>query len=242
MSELTGPTSEDRTTVVGRTGSGKTQFSCDLLATRNWTEMPWIVADYKREKLFLEIQRVLGPKWSREMKVTDKVPDKPGIYFVRPMPGTDDDAMEALMMRIWEHGRCGFYIDEGFMLPQRLPKYKAFTFLLTQGRSLEIPMIMLYQKPNWMNTFAKGQADFFAVFELNNKDDEEIIMKYVRPAVVKGRKITPNDGLPKYHCLWYEVGEGRSTVLRPARKRTEIMNAFAARVAVPARQQRTGVI
>lgn len=241
MSAITGPGVEDRTIVIGRTGSGKTQFSCDFLSTRNWSEMPWIIVDYKREKLIAEIGKALGPRWFKEIKPTDKVPDKPGLYVVRPLPH-EDAQMEALMFRIWEKGRVGFYVDEGFMLPQALPKYKGFNAILTQGRSLEIPTIVLYQRASWMNMNAKAQADFFAVFALNNKADAATVMDYIRPAVVSGRVITPTEGLPKYSCIWYEVSEDRSTVLRPARSRAEIIQAFRDRIAVPERRQRAGVI
>lgn len=241
MGAITGPGIEDRTIVIGRTGSGKTQFSCDLLSTRNWDQMPWIVIDYKREKLIAEIGKALGPKWFHDMRSTDPVPKRPGIYAVRAMPHEDAD-VEALMFRIWERGRVGFYVDEGFMLPQALPRYKGFNAILTQGRSLEIPTIALYQRASWMNMNAKAQADFFAVFALNSKTDAQTIMDYIKPAVVSGRVITPTDGLPKYNCLWYEVSEDRSTVLRPARSKPEIIQAFRDRIAVPERRNRAGVI
>lgn len=223
-----GPT--DRVTIIGKTGAGKTQFACAFLASRNWDEMPWIILDYKRDKLIKEIGAAMSRKMYRTMKVTDKIPDEPGIYHIHLLPGEDDEAAEELMLRIWEHGRCGFYIDEGYMLPQALPRWKAYTYLLTQGRSLEIPMIMLYQRVKWMNMFAKEEASFFAVFQLTGDGDVKAVGEYVKfPRNFAGQLITPNHGLPKYHCIWYDVGDGSSRVLRPAPGRKEIIRTFAER-------------
>ena len=52
---LRGPNDTDRTIIVGRTGSGKSQFAVALLSTRNWSEdkinptpaIPWFIIDYK---------------------------------------------------------------------------------------------------------------------------------------------------------------------------------------------------
>lgn len=235
MSAITGPTHEHRTVVIGRTGSGKTQWSADMLSTRDFDVRPWIVIDYKREKIFLDIQKAVGKDKFRELKVTDKLPKKPGLYIVRPLPVVDDEAVEDMLMRIWAEEDVGVYVDEGFALPQAYPKYKGLTILLTQGRSKGIPLILLYQRPTWMNRFAVAQADFFAVFDQNDIRDVKEVMNYIRPVLLpNGAHVKPNEGLPRFHSIWYEVGEGRASVLRPARQRQAIIQAFRERLRAPA--------
>lgn len=232
MTELTGPNDEHRTIVLGRTGSGKTQFSCDMLSTRNFDQIPWVVIDYKREEFFSDL---LKRKYARPIKCTDKPPQRPGVYIMRPSIKIDDDAVETFMLKCLDDEDIGIYIDEGYALPQR----DAFDLILTQGRSKHVPVIALYQRPVWMSRFAVAQADFFAAFEQNDMRDVKSIMNYIRPVKLQGggRLITPNDGLPKYHCIWYEVGEGRSTVLRPCRSKAEILEHFRQRLA-PGGQRR----
>lgn len=241
---MSAPGDTDRVAIIGRTGSGKTQFACAFLQSRSWDKMPWIILDGKGgegEKLIADIGKALrGTPYFHKMKVTDKIPSKPGLYHIRFLPD-EHQALEDLMMRIWEHGRCGFYIDEGYMLPQALPRWKGYTYLLTQGRSLEIPMIMLYQRPVWLNKFVIEQAGYFAVFSLNSDKDAKYVMDIIRPAkTFSGQIITPNEGLPRYHCLWYDVEDGQTTVLRPAPARADIIKAFADKAG--ARGKRTGFI
>lgn len=229
---LTGPTDEHRTVVLGRTGSGKTQFSCDMLSTRNYDEIPWVVIDLKREEFF---GTLLKRGYAKLIKCTDKVPHRPGIYVMRPDIKLDDDHLETFLMGCLKDEDVGLYIDEGYALPQR----DAFDLILTQGRSKHVPVVVLYQRPVWMSRFAVAQADFFAAFEQNDARDVKSIMNYIRPVKLPGtgQLITPNDGLPKYHCIWYEVGEGRSTVLRPCRSKAEILEHFRQRLA-PGGQRR----
>lgn len=232
---LQGPTDQQRTLVLGRTGSGKSQFAIALLSTRNWAEhdsdaMPWIIIDYKGEDLIDEIRRKNKGK-VKTISVHDKPPKKPGLYWMKPTPKTDDDAMEVFLWQVWKNGHTGLFIDEGFALPQK----DAFDAILTQGRSLHIPVICLYQRPAWMSRFAVAQADFFAVFDQNDERDLKTTKSFVKPAYTIDREgnkveITVYSELPKYHCLWYDVGGGVSTVLRPAPDKREIISLFNRRL------------
>lgn len=222
-----GPTDQQRTLVLGRTGSGKSQFSIALLSTRNWDEMPWVIIDYKGEDLIHEIRKD-NPGKIKQINVGDKPPKKPGLYWMRPTPKVDDEAMEKWLWAVWKQTHVGLFIDEGFALPQR----DAFDAILTQGRSLHIPVICLYQRPAWMSRFAVAQADFFAVFDQNDERDLKTTKAFVKPAIhpTTGEEITVYFELPAYWCLWYDVGRGVSTVLRPAPDKQAILSTFKKRL------------
>jgi hypothetical protein len=230
--EVHGPTDQQRTLVLGRTGSGKSVFAIALLSTRNFDEMPWVIIDYKGEDLIGEIRKHCKSK-IKTISVTDNPPTKPGLYWMKPVPKVDDDAMEIWLMKVWKRGHTGLFIDEGFALPQK----DAFDIILTQGRSLHIPVICLYQRPAWMSRFAVAQADFFAVFDQNDERDLKTTKAFVKPAKMidkEGNKVevTVYSELPKYHCLWYDVGRGYSSVLFPAPDPKQILSTFKKRLRV----------
>jgi hypothetical protein len=188
--------------------------------------MPWIIIDYKGEDLILDIMAA-NKGLITKIYPDSNIPKKAGLYYMHPTPVEDDVKMEAFLRRVHKSGYCGLFIDEGYALPQRA----AFDIILTQGRSLHIPVICLYQRPVWMSRFAIAQADFFAVFEQNDERDLKISKQFVKPAKGEnGEIISVFNDLPTYYCLWYDVGKGISSVLRPAPDRQMIIDTFSKRL------------
>lgn len=230
---LRAPTDQQRVIVLGRTGSGKSQFAIALLSTANWgfdgysrqAPIPWIIIDYKGEDLILDIMAA-NKGLVKELRVTDNPPKEPGLYYMHPTPKVDNDAMEAFLWKVWKQGNIGLFFDEGYMVPEK----DAFDAILTQGRTLHIPVICLYQRPAWMSRFAVAQSDFRAVFALDDERDEKTASMFVKPAIVKGERISVKTQLPNYYCLWYDVGEGQSSVLSPAPDRQAIIDTFTRRL------------
>jgi hypothetical protein len=236
---IEGPDNTKRTVVLGRTGSGKTQFSCHLLSGQNFVAIPergiegqpWVIIDYKGDEL---IQAIVRQNKVKEILSNKPPPTKPGLYYMRPRPHLDDDALENWLMRVWSQERVGIYIDEGYALPQKA----AFDMILTQGRSKRIPVIALYQRPVYMSRFAVAQADFFAAFDQNDERDLKTTNQFIKPVISDdGRRFGVYDQLPPYYCLWYNVGKGKTSVLRPAPSREVILRAFKDRLN-PTRQNR----
>lgn len=221
------PTDSDRVVIIGRTGSGKSVFACHFLSSRNFTSMPWVIIDIKGDNL---IQTICNQNRIKELDIKAKPPRKAGLYILRPRPIIDDEVLEAWLMQCWAQENIGLYIDEGYALP-KFGKTPGFTLILTQGRSKHIPVVALYQRPVWMTTFATAQADFFAVFEQNIETDLRKTSEFIKPAILaNGVKISIYDPLPRYHCLWYDVSEGQTSVLRPAPDRETILKAFRERL------------
>lgn len=244
------PDNSKRTMVVGRTGSGKSHASIDLLSDQDWDLIPWIIIDFKGEDLINDLlvesgwRRVkVGKKYRlvptpnatiRPLSFKDKIPNKPGLYYMRANPLVDDEQMEAWLLRIHDHGKVGLFIDEGYAMP-KFGSTPGFTLILTQGRSLNIPVICLYQRPVWMSRFAIAQADFIRVFKQGDERDEKVTKNFCRPAILPdGSKLGPLelDKLPDYYSLWHDVGQGRTNILKPARSQREILDSFKDRLQV----------
>lgn len=208
------PSIKQRTLIVGRTGSGKTQFGSWMLSKAAFDKQPYIIIDYKGDDLLGQIDR------AKEIGYKDTV-KHPGLYYLKAMPGTDAE-MTAFLWSVWKRGKTGLFFDEGYMVPNT----QALQAVLTQGRSLRIPVIMLSQRPVWLSRFAFSEADYFAFFHLNDERDE---------ATVKG--LTPRNDVwdfrtrvPKYHSRWFDVGEDFSAFISPVPDADTILNDFNERL------------
>lgn len=226
------PQNTHRTLIVGRTGSGKSMLGLWLLSTRNFHQMPWVIVDYKRDKFIREIQEkgavLLEPgsdgKWT--------APVAPGLYIIRPDP-KEPEAMDDFLYQVWVNTNTGLFFDEGFMVPQKRP-WKSFDNILTQGRSMEIPVIMCYQRPVDMSQFATSQSDFFGVFHVLKEDDRKSLDGYLGQGVAPdGTLLNVHTKLPKHWSLWYDVEEDRMSVLQPCPPPPAILEAFGARLQPP---------
>lgn len=219
-----GPTDEQRTIILGRTGSGKTFFACNLLSAQPFDEMPFVIIDYKGDSL---INTMVKQNKIKEIFPKDKPPKKPGLYIMRPRPHLDDDALENWLMQVWAQEDLGLYIDEGYALPQK----NAFDMILTQGRSKHIPVIALYQRPVYMSRFAVAQADFFAAFDQNDERDLKTTRSFIKDfKAPNGSVYNVYSELPPYHCFWYDVSAGRTDILTPVPGRNTILANFRQRL------------
>jgi len=210
------PNSDNRTAVVGSTGGGKTQFAAWLLSTRDFHIRPWVIFDFKRDKLIAEIEK-LG---ALEISIFGAPPTKPGIYIVRPMPERDDAAVEKFLWKVLDNEETGLWFDEGYMINRNSVALKA---LLTQGRSKHIEMITLSQRPVFVSRFVFTEASYFAIFNLTVKDDRDSVRGYLGDGV----KINL---LPKYHCTWYDVDKQEPCQFDPVPDRKAILSTFEARL------------
>lgn len=206
------PKDDQRITILGKTGSGKTQAAMWLFSQRSYTHRPWIVLDFKQEKLIRDLP------FKEYIGVTDKIPKQPGIYVVQPHP-KEQEEIEDLLTRIWERERVGLFVDEGYMLHAHSPGFQA---ILTQGRSKSIPVIHLTQRPAWVTRFAFSEADYIQLFQLTDTRDQKIVKQFM-PLPIE-------HPLPQYHSWWWDNGRNIKRVLRPVPKAGTILETFYQRL------------
>jgi hypothetical protein len=205
------PDETKRLAIVGATGSGKTQAALWHLSMRDIDRRPWIVYNFKDDRSIDSIPQ------KRDIEI-DELPLKPGVYVTHPQPNQTDE-VEAQMWAIWEKQGIGVYVDEGYMVGPNNPAFRA---MLTQGRSREIPIIVLSQRPVWMDRFVFSESEFFQVFRLNHKRDRKSVEEFV-PADLSQR-------LPDYHSYYYDVGENKVTILKPVPSIQQIHRRFDQRL------------
>lgn len=205
------PNDSQRAVIIGATGSGKTVAGMWHLSMRDYDIKPWLAFDFKDDENLNAIPRAV------HMTCSDPLPEQPGIYIVHVMP--DDPNLSPMFQRIWMHQRMGVYIDEGYMIGQHDSWYRA---LLTQGRSREIPIITLSQRPVWMDRFVFSEAEFFQVFRLNDVRDIRSVQAFIPYDITKR--------LPEYHSYYYDVKRNELVVLQPVPDVDALLSRFDLRL------------
>jgi hypothetical protein len=211
------PDDTQRISIVGTTGSGKTAAGVWHLSKTDFIHKPWIIYDFKRDPLLAEIKALEG---TYEI-TTEELPDKPGLYFVHPHPD-DGERVQEQLRGVWERRNIGIYADEGYMLSTAGNRRSWFRTLLTQGRSLHIPIITLAQRPAWIDRFVFSESEFFQVFRLNHTGDRKKMMEYI-PADI-------SEPLPEYHSYYYDVGRNKIWTVKPVPTGDQIVQVFAERL------------
>ncbi len=202
------PNDSNRVTIIGSTGSGKTQAGVWHLSLRSWQRMPWVVVDYKRDKLLAQLP------WAGELSYGDRIPKKPGLYVIHPHPD-DTEEMDKFLTKVWEREKTGLLVDEAMMLGQYNGGFKA---ILTQGRSKTLPVIALTQRPVSAEVHLFTDSEYYQLFRLNTAKDERHITNLV------GRQ--DNKMLPDYHSVWYDVVRHQGQTWKPVTKNDVILENF----------------
>jgi hypothetical protein len=206
------PQDTNRLSIVGATGSGKTVAALWHLSKRSYTEKPWIIYDYKYD------EHINGIEGAQHINIKDPIPERPGIYLVHPHPAQDAE-VTAHMWKIWERENIGVYVDEGYMIGNQNPAYRA---ILTQGRSKHIPLINLSQRPTWIDRFILSESEFHQVFRLQHEDDLKIVQKFI--------PVKMTERLPEFYSYYYDVGANKMSILAPVPDLEIILRSFEIRL------------
>lgn len=192
------PGDDERITLYGMTGSGKTVAALWHLSQRDIGRKPWLILDWKGDENIAMIDRAQPIE-------PGEVPTKPGVHVMRPVAEYDDEAVDKTLYGVHQHGGIGVYIDEAYMVPKGSKPFRA---LLTQGRSLRIPMIVLSQRPLWMDRFAISEANYHQIFFLADERDRDVVQRFIPYDVTERR-------LPRWHSYYYDIARDDFTGLKP---------------------------
>ena len=191
------PPGDARMTFIGATGTGKTTCAAWVFSHARFDVRPWVVIDFKRERLFDEI----GCPPLLDLPLT-KTPKRKGVYIVTPDPGEEAE-LELFLWRIWQQENIGLFIDEAALMPDK-PAWHA---ILQQGRSKRIPVLACTQRPVNVIRGVFSEADYFAVFRITDRRDARVVEGFV-PADL-------TQPLPSRHWRYYDVARNKLLQMAP---------------------------
>lgn len=192
------PGAEDRTVVIGPTGSGKTVGGGWVLAQQRFDKRPWVAMDYKDEILWDDV----GTPPMRDLKL-GAMPGKVGLYRMAVRPGQEDET-EAWLWKVWAKGNIGLFCDEVSLIPQKA----AFKAILRQGRSKRIPVIACTQRPVDCDREVFSESQYRMFYGLEDDRDWPVIKGLFKNADV-------TKPLPKYWSYWYDARQKGALIMRP---------------------------
>lgn len=228
-----GPGNEDRVTILGMTGSGKSTFALWLFSEyADFDRKPWIFIDYKKEPL---IGQAVAEKMIKPLKINGRLPDVPGIWVVYAEANNGPDPMNDFLVKVYHQGKLGIVIDETTMLPNTRGEGNTggpYQSLLSQGRSKEIPVWSLSQRPAFINRMAFTENNYFCAFRLKSEDDNDKVMREI-PKRSKNYNYVWNEDewYPKGHqSRWYDANRDINYRLKPCPPPDDILNTLFDRV------------
>lgn len=167
------PDQGQRGLIIGKTGSGKTNFAKFLLKRANYR--PFVIYDSKVENSFLSLpDSILA---TTQDEVAEALNDeKIDFVIYRPEPEivADPSAMdELLQIHYNQYSGVGAYIDEIYQFHQNGRALPGLVGLLTRGRSRGITLLMSSQRPSYFSRFVLTESERFYIFELLDKQDKK---------------------------------------------------------------------
>jgi len=210
---------DTRTTIMGRTGSGKSRFALWLLSHADFDKRPWIVIDYKRDAVF---SKLIAARNATLRKLSYRPGrNEKGINVYRP--SLDQDAeVESLLSSLHSRGKCGIWLDEVYTLPQTTP----LRALLTQGRSKRIQMIICTQRPRDITRFCFSEADYFCLFHFNDLMDIKRAAEFM--PIPRGITLARD-----HSSIWYDVRRDALQKVLPVGSEGRIMERIDYRYPPP---------
>lgn len=161
----------ERWAVSGKTGEGKTVFERWWL--QHWYSARWpiVIIDIKRKfaKRFAakpEDATVFTPYCIDA--TADLVPGCKVMLYHPTLPGWKDERLNRLLLRILSLGNIVLAFDEVNGVANEHSAPMALSLIWTQGRESNIPCMACFQKPVRIPVDLIEQAEWFAVYRVNN--------------------------------------------------------------------------
>lgn len=186
-----------RTTVTGRTGSGKTSLARYLMEKRS--RQHWVIFNPKHTAGYKDMEgAIVLNKW--EAKKFDKAIGEHRFVILNFAKNeTNHEFMDAVVSYLHDtYDELGFCFDELYYMHKNMEPGEGMVGLYTRGRERKQSVLGLVQRPKRISLFCYSEADYIAGMALNLESDRKRMVE----ATGDERFIHP---LPKYVWRWYNV-------------------------------------
>lgn len=167
---------DERLTLFGATGSGKTEFAKWLLREINM-KMRVVIIDVKND-WFKQVQRWAKGREQGSMEKPRLVTRFNSHYLTQVYQADEyDSRLEKFFLDILKEGYTFVYIDEteGLCTANSVPL--AIRKIWKQGRSLHVPAMVSSQTYTGIPRIFKTQAQKFIAFKVGDEDAPDIAIK-----------------------------------------------------------------
>jgi energy-coupling factor transporter ATP-binding protein EcfA2 len=190
-----------RTTVAGRTGSGKTSLARFLMQTQSLQK--WVVFNPKHTEGYEKLADYsVMRKW--DAAKFDKLIAKDDVRFIDIKFAKNEltpEFMDAVVNHIHEsYDDIGFCFDELYYMHKNMEPGEGMTGVYTRGRERKQSVLGLVQRPKRISLFCFSEADYIVAMALNLEMDRK------RMVEATGDESFIH-ALPKYVWRWYNVDE-----------------------------------
>jgi len=191
---------DERVTVVGKTGVGKTTALAWLILNR--PSKGCVILNTKADPALSEqASDVLYELDAAEVRTVSQDParkDAGWVLDVQPdvQDATDADALDAFLLHLFGHLEgCVLIIDEAYALHEGGPAGPGLTAWLTRGRSRHLATIIAVQRPAWVSRFSFTEADHLLMLRLQSEQDRKTVASYVDTPSLVTRVFPPFEGV-----------------------------------------------
>jgi hypothetical protein len=198
-----------RGVVVGRTGSGKTQWArWELIRSPG----SWLILDMKNDDGFNDCLILTElPSIEKIIKTFKKLKeDKQTPWIVlRPKIVNDPGLIDNWIWYIHEGmTNVNLYVDELYYIHENGRAGSGLTGWLTRGRSRKQSFLGGTQRPRWVSNFVFSESDYFSIFDLNLLQDRKRIHEFI------GRdEVLTNPG--QYKWRWFDISKNKLLTFGP---------------------------
>lgn len=193
-----------RTTVVGRTGSGKTSLACWLMEKRSLQH--WVIFNPKHTAGYKNMaDAVILNKWDAR-KFDKAISEHRFVIINFARNELNHEYMDAVVSFIHEsYDDIGFCFDELYYMHKNMEPGEGMVGLYTRGRERNQSVLGLVQRPKRISLFCFSEVDYVAGMALNLEGDRKRMVE----ATGDERFI---HSLHKYVWRWYNVDADSSTL------------------------------
>lgn len=190
----------DRISIFGHTGAGKTHFAKNWLLPHYNKYVFW---DVKRENDDVKYDVMVNTPKELKNVITDNLK-----ILYQPKSPTESDFNQICEI-IFNHRNTTLYVDEAALVSTPTKILYWHNVLITQGRSYGVGIIDVSQRPRVIHNTLISESEHMFVFALTLETDISKIRQQIGDAAEEIRF------LPEYHFLYYNVLRNKSYLFKP---------------------------
>lgn len=193
--------SNDRISIFGRTGSGKTFF------VKNWL-LPqysnYVFYDFKHENDDVDHEIVINTP--NQLKIDLDTYQK---ILYQPTQTNIRKEFNSVCDIIFKHKNTSLYVDESSNISTPSSILPYHNIIMTQGRTYNVGVINAAQRPRIIHNTIISESEHLFVFSLNLETDVDKIKEQI------GAAAEDIHFLPEHHFLYHNVRFNRSYIFKP---------------------------